>query len=126
MKYLLCGYCGDVFNLVPHYKECSCGRTAGAYITSEKAVYSGDHAICLAIHNKWYEYAVQHRAEGFHFGDKTFIGWFVPDGGKANFTKVDNVYDYLNSKLISEYWGTVAQRVSAWIAYDQSNKESED
>lgn len=124
MKYLLCGYCDDVFNLSPHYKECSCGRTAGAYINEHEAVYSGKHAICLAIHNTWFKRAANRRAEDWHFGDKTFIGWFVPDGGKANFTKVDNVYEHLNHEFVSQYWGNVARQVSAWIEHDK--KESEE
>ena len=97
MKLLICGYCNDIFNLkINEYKECSCGKTAGAYIDNERAVYSGDHLGCLAIHNKWYWLAVNNRLENYHVGDRTFIGWCVPEGSPdGNFTKVDDVKKYM-------------------------------
>lgn len=111
MKLLLCGYCDDVFNLRFHYKECSCGNTAGAYISKEKAVYSGDFVVCLAIHNKWVKFGIANRYESIHFGDRTFIGWSVPEN-TANFMKVDNVREYLSEDLIRQQKHLISERMS--------------
>lgn len=122
MKYLLCGYCDDVFNLAPYYKECHCGRTAGAYINNEEAVYSGKHAVCLAIHNGWFKVAAKYREEE-HFGSKIFIGWFVPDGGHANFTKVDNVKEHLNEDFIKLRDIRLHAQIETWKEYDKEQEK---
>ena len=100
MKLLICGYCNDIFNLkINEYKECSCGKTAGAYIDNERAVYSGDHLGCLAIHNMWWKYALSNRLESRHFGDRTFIGWCVPeDSLDGNFIRTDDVKGWLRDE----------------------------
>jgi hypothetical protein len=90
MKYLGCSNCQDVFNLKLVPKKCSCGITEGMYINNEEAIYSGENAVCLALHNQWVQQACRYREEHYHFGNRVFIGWTVPDN-TANFTKVDSV-----------------------------------
>ena len=59
MKLLLCRVCGDVFNLRAHWKACSCGHSGGKYEQDGlHAVFYGEMAIPLGIHNKSLKVAI--------------------------------------------------------------------
>ena len=51
MKLLLCLNCDDIFNLDYKEKSCRCGETKGKYKDVRNAVYTGKHAVPLAIDN---------------------------------------------------------------------------
>lgn len=51
MKLLYCKKCRDVFNLHMTDRACLCGETRGKYTVSPNAVYTGKHAVPLAIDN---------------------------------------------------------------------------
>lgn len=121
MKLLICGYCGDIINLMLHYKECKCGRTAGAYINKDEAVYSGNWVRCFAIHNSQFYDAVNNYSLNCHFGDRVFIGWCVPpESPDGNFWRVENVKEHLNEKMIEEEEKAYEERV---LAYEEEMEE---
>lgn len=62
--------CDDIFNLDYEEKTCSCGETKGHYKDSRNAVYSGKHAIPLAIDNVTFAEAIRNQPKeglGSHF-----------------------------------------------------------
>lgn len=70
MKLLLCLACEDIFNLDYQEKSCSCGLTKGKYNDHRNAVYSGKHAVPLAIDNVTFIDAIRNQPKeglGRHF-----------------------------------------------------------
>ena len=70
MKLIFCSKCGDIFNLKPKEKRCSCGLSGGRYKNSTFAIYWGHYAIPLGLINESLSRAIEmqpRKGEGKRF-----------------------------------------------------------
>lgn len=51
MKLLLCLRCGDVVQLRPEPRSCSCGHSTGRYLADLSTVEQTEGSVSLALHN---------------------------------------------------------------------------
>jgi len=100
MKLLNCSRCGDIFSLNYKYKQCSCGKTSGFYVTQENMVYSGKYANVLSIENDSIHEGLENiPLDGRGFEIEAHVVPYYCDSA----VKVKDSYKYFNQHMLQYY-----------------------